>query len=126
MQTDLTGTQLLHNRIKILDGLRGLAILLVMGYHYFSFFSAGWIGVDLFFVSIGVSDYRKTGGGCRKTPLFFYFLLEAPAENSTPVLWYFNIFFYCCTPAVAFLYHCILPAADTSPGILLDFFHQLL
>ena len=46
-------TYLLYNRIKILDGFRGLAILLVIGYHYFEFFSFGWTGVDLFFVLSG-------------------------------------------------------------------------
>jgi peptidoglycan/LPS O-acetylase OafA/YrhL len=55
-------------RIPELDGLRGIAILLVMGFHYapvsgpLSFFThvflAGWIGVDLFFV---LSGYLITG-----------------------------------------------------------------
>ena len=39
-----------------LDGLRGVAILLVMSYHlfhYFPFFNFGWVGVDLFFVLSG-------------------------------------------------------------------------
>jgi peptidoglycan/LPS O-acetylase OafA/YrhL len=38
--------------ITILDGFRGLAILLVMARH-FELFTAGWIGVDLFFVLSG-------------------------------------------------------------------------
>ncbi len=53
MQTDSLFSHPLQNRIKTLDGFRGLAIILVMGYHYFTFFSAGWAGVDLFFVLSG-------------------------------------------------------------------------
>lgn len=50
---DETATRLLDNKIKTLDGFRGLAIILVMGYHYLHFFSFGWVGVDLFFVLSG-------------------------------------------------------------------------
>jgi peptidoglycan/LPS O-acetylase OafA/YrhL len=41
---------------KGLDGLRGIAILLIVGYHVFNFlpfFEYGWLGVDLFFVLSG-------------------------------------------------------------------------
>jgi peptidoglycan/LPS O-acetylase OafA/YrhL len=44
------------NYIPQLDGIRGLAILLVVSFHYFgtfSLFSFGWSGVDLFFVLSG-------------------------------------------------------------------------
>jgi peptidoglycan/LPS O-acetylase OafA/YrhL len=39
-------------RVTRLDGLRGLAIAMVMGYHEFHF-QLGWVGVDLFFVLSG-------------------------------------------------------------------------
>lgn len=42
--------------IPQLDGVRGLAILLVISFHYFGYmplFSFGWCGVDLFFVLSG-------------------------------------------------------------------------
>ena len=47
--------------IPSLDGLRGIAILMVIAFHYYYFvpvFSAGWTGVDLFFV---LSGYLITG-----------------------------------------------------------------
>lgn len=47
--------------IPSLDGLRGVAILMVIAFHYFfflPFFTFGWCGVDLFFV---LSGYLITG-----------------------------------------------------------------
>lgn len=44
---------LLQQRMQVLDGVRGLAILLVMGYHYKMLPSLGWSGVDLFFLLSG-------------------------------------------------------------------------
>jgi peptidoglycan/LPS O-acetylase OafA/YrhL len=85
-----TATDLLHNRIKVLDGFRGLAILLVIGYHFFKFFSFGWTGVDLFFVlsgflitgklieSLGAEHYFRTfylNRILRIVPLYYFMLL---------------------------------------------------
>ena len=90
MPMSQTATYLLHNRIKILDGFRGLAILLVIGYHYLDFFSFGWTGVDLFFVlsgflitgklveSLGAEHYFRTfyiNRILRIVPLYYIILL---------------------------------------------------
>jgi peptidoglycan/LPS O-acetylase OafA/YrhL len=59
--------------IPAMDGLRGIAILMVIAFHYFSFvpfFSLGWAGVDLFFV---LSGYLITGRLLATMDRFDYF-----------------------------------------------------
>jgi peptidoglycan/LPS O-acetylase OafA/YrhL len=49
-------TTIIKGYIPQLDGIRGLAIILVVSFHYFGYiplFSFGWCGVDLFFVLSG-------------------------------------------------------------------------
>jgi peptidoglycan/LPS O-acetylase OafA/YrhL len=49
-------TNIIKGYIPQLDGIRGLAIILVISFHYLGFipvFSFGWCGVDLFFVLSG-------------------------------------------------------------------------
>jgi len=51
-----------------LDGLRAVAVALVIGFHSFPYFRGGWVGVDIFFVlsgflitSILMREFNQTG-----------------------------------------------------------------
>ncbi len=74
MQTAIPTAHLLHHRIKILDGFRGLAILLVCAYHYLEVFSFGWMGVDLFFVLSGflITGKLTAAAGTKNYFIAFY------------------------------------------------------
>ena len=83
-------------RIVELDGLRGVAVLMVLLAHYFgevpsgiSFLAWGWLGVDIFFVLSGfliagiLLDHRDAGNffstfyirrSCRIFPIYFLFV----------------------------------------------------
>lgn len=75
-QSNNGDTPLLNKRIGTLDGLRGLAILLVIGYHYFHFVNFGWIGVDLFFVLSGFLITGKLMESAGKPNYFGNFYLK--------------------------------------------------
>jgi len=87
---DKPATPLLSGKIKTLDGIRGLAILMVCCYHYLQRFSFGWTGVELFFVlsgflitgklveSLGSPHYFRsfyTKRLLRIIPLYYFVLL---------------------------------------------------
>ncbi|HEY9863845.1 MAG TPA: acyltransferase [Candidatus Obscuribacterales bacterium] len=88
-------------RVKVLDVLRGVAIILVLGRHRFVsnfWYIVGWIGVDIFFVMSGFlmgnllfKEYQKTGfinfknfiirRGLRIYPPFYIFILVTIIYN---------------------------------------------
>ena len=104
--------------IKALDGLRALAILLVMLFHFYFLLEVGWIGVQLFFVLSGylitsillnsktdqLGDYLKRfywRRSLRIFPLYYLYLIaiavlylavHIPADftNKIPYLVFYN------------------------------------
>ena len=72
--TELTSQR---DHYPALDGVRGIAILLVVFFHNFNFlnyFLFGWLGVDLFFVLSGflITDILIRGLGKENFLKFFY------------------------------------------------------
>lgn len=68
-------------RIKELDGLRGLAILLVF-FHHAAGVPMGWIGVDIFFVLSGFLITRILLGAMNISAA-----LRLPGHGSLGALW---------------------------------------
>ena len=63
------------NKYNSLDGLRGLAIILVILYHYkFKYLKFGYLGVDIFFVLSGFLITQKIylNMGKEKNLISFY------------------------------------------------------
>lgn len=108
--------------IKSLDGVRGLAILLVFFFHYLTPFEFGWVGVQLFFVlsgylitSILLKDKQRKLGDYLKTfywrrtlrifPIYYaylilitivYFVGHSPSDfpSRAPFLFSYTYNFY--------------------------------
>lgn len=82
--------------IPQLDGIRGLAILLVVTFHYFGFlkiFSFGWTGVDLFFVLSGYLITSRLYASKNEKNYFSRFYINR-ALRILPVYYVTLIFFY--------------------------------
>ncbi|MBS1948260.1 MAG: acyltransferase [Bacteroidetes bacterium] len=85
-----------------LDGLRGIAILLVVAYHYFGFiglFSFGWSGVDLFFVLSGFLITGKLMDSVNEKNYFRHFyrnriLRIFPLYYAVLIIYYLNLLFF--------------------------------
>lgn len=118
----------IENRNQALDGLRGVAILLVLLYHFtkplFHFFSFGWAGVDLFFVLsgflitgilIGTKHKKKfiqiffIRRALRILPLYYGVIIMFAfiAPHFGPTIWWsqYQFFFWTHTENYLFLLH---------------------
>lgn len=116
-------------RINYLDGLRGIAILLVIFYHAFSrwetilpygdnyasfpLFEYGYLGVQLFFLISGFVIYMSLDK-CASLPTFVYkrWLRLFPAMLVCSVLIYFTLPFFTERP------NGMQPASDLIPGLV--------
>lgn len=89
-----------HKHIPTLDGVRGLAILLVLIFHLYKYIyitNIGWIGVDLFFV---LSGFLITGIllNAKATPNFFLNFISRRALRIFPLYYLFLFLFFIVLP----------------------------
>lgn len=97
-----------------LDFVRGLAIILVVLYHYFPFFKIGWIGVDLFFVLSGFLITTKLLE-CRNEDNFFQNFYLRRILRLFPIYFLALIAFYTLSPVFF---------SDKQNGSVFDFYNQ--
>jgi peptidoglycan/LPS O-acetylase OafA/YrhL len=131
-----------EERVPVLDGIRGVAVLLVMVFHfwgtaasgnlyfweriYSSFAGMGWIGVDLFFV---LSGFLITGilFDSRTAPHYFRVFYGRRIVRIFPVYYAALLFFFVIVPLV--LPHLHHPAgfdiATSTKGKLLAWTYML-
>ena len=79
-------------RQKQLDGVRGIAVLMVVAYHHY-LFSAGWVGVDLFFVLSGFLITRILFNGKNQDHYWSTFYIKRAGRIFPPLLLLFVIAF---------------------------------
>ena len=81
-----------------LDGLRGIAIVLVLISHYFNYIPGaewGWVGVDLFFVLSGFLIAEKISSNKAQSVSIFY---------KKRINRIFPLYFLCTLIVFAFMY----------------------
>jgi peptidoglycan/LPS O-acetylase OafA/YrhL len=95
-----TSTTTMGAHIRAIDGLRGVAILLVL-MHHFAVFEPGWAGVDIFFVISGFLITRILLW-TKDSPHYFSYFYARRALRILP-LYYFSIllFFWVIFPIAA-------------------------
>jgi len=93
-------TKILNRNIFELDVLRGIAVLLVMCFHFFKNFSFGWVGVDLFFV---LSGFLITGKLVETvgSPRYFSTFYIKRVLRIVPLYYLVLIFFFILLPVFA-------------------------
>ena len=82
-------SDVMKSHIPQLDGIRGLAIILVISFHYWgniALFSFGWCGVDLFFVLSGYLITSRLNRFATTKKFSAKILYKQGLENFTIVL----------------------------------------